>query len=164
MRSSLIKYRTTGQRKEAHEATGLLRDGALRLGRAGVRDRRRGVGGGEPQEEVVVSIRDNYFDPADIVVAPGMTVEWVNEGANPHSVVADNGLFYSGLSYSGDSYSVTFDGKDTVTYHCSPEITGSVTVAWEERRVRPKREPAEEEGTFETFGVQAGLAGRKSGS
>jgi plastocyanin len=82
-----------------------------------------------PQEMVGVSIRDNYFDPADIVVAPGTTVEWVNEGANPHSVVADNGMFDSGLLYPGESYQVTFDGQGTVTYHCSPEMTGSVTVA-----------------------------------
>jgi plastocyanin len=78
---------------------------------------------------VAVSIRDNYFDPADIVVAPGTSVEWVNEGASLHSVVADNGLFDSGLLYPGDSYSVTFDGKGTVTYQCSPGMTGSVTVA-----------------------------------
>ena len=50
---------------------------------------------------VAVSIWDNYFDPAGIVVAPGTTVEWVNEGANPHSVVTDNGLFDSGLLYPG---------------------------------------------------------------
>ena len=76
-----------------------------------------------------MSIRDNYFDPADIVVAPGTTVEWVNEGQNPHKVTADNGLFDSGLLNPGESYQVTFDGSGTVTYHCSPEMTGSVTVA-----------------------------------
>jgi plastocyanin len=82
------------------------------------------------QGEVVrVSIRDNYFDPEHITVAPGTTVEWVNEGQNPHSVTADNGLFDSGLLYPGESYWVTFDGSGTVTYHCSPQMTGSVTVA-----------------------------------
>jgi plastocyanin len=82
------------------------------------------------QGDVVgVSIRDNYFDPADIVVSPGTTVEWVNEGQNPHSVVADNGMFDSGLLYPGESYQVTFEGSGTVTYHCSPEMSGSVTVA-----------------------------------
>ncbi len=82
------------------------------------------------QGDVVgVSIRDNYFDPADIVVSPGTTVEWVNEGQNPHSVVADNGMFDSGLLYPGESYQVTFEGSGTVTYHCSPEMSGSITVA-----------------------------------
>jgi plastocyanin len=62
-------------------------------------------------EEVVVSIRDNYFDPADIVVAPGTTVRWVNEGKNPHNVTADNGLFDSGTLYPGDSFWVTLMGR-----------------------------------------------------
>jgi plastocyanin len=81
-----------------------------------------------PAEEVVVSIRDNYFDPQDITVAPGTTVWWVNEGENPHNVTADNGLFDSGTLYPGDSFWVTFDGQGTVTYHCSPNMPGSVTV------------------------------------
>lgn len=81
-----------------------------------------------PADEVVVSIRDNYFDPADIVVAPGTTVWWVNEGENPHNVTADNGLFDSGTLYPGDSFWVTFEGQGTITYHCSPNMPGSVTV------------------------------------
>ena len=83
----------------------------------------------EPAQDVVVSIQDNYFDPADIVVAPGTTVWWVNEGENPHNVTADDGMFDSGPLYPGDSYWVTFEGQGTVNYHCSPQMTGSVTVA-----------------------------------
>jgi len=80
------------------------------------------------QDEVVVSIHDGYFEPADIVVAPGTTVWWVNEGDYPHNVTADNGLFDSGSLYPGDSFWVTFEGSGTVTYHCSPQMAGSVTV------------------------------------
>jgi plastocyanin len=76
-----------------------------------------------------VSIQDGFFEPADIVVAPGTTVEWVNEGYYPHSVIADDGQFDSGLLYPGDSYMVTFYGQGTITYHCSPHMGGSVTVA-----------------------------------
>jgi plastocyanin len=83
----------------------------------------------EPAQDVVVSIQDNYFDPADIVVAPGTTVWWVNEGENPHNVTADDGMFDSGPLYPGDSYWVTFEGQGTVNFHCSPQMTGSVTVA-----------------------------------
>ena len=83
----------------------------------------------EPAQDVVVSIQDNYFDPADIVVAPGTTVWWVNEGENPHNVTADDGMFDSGPLYPGDSYWVTFEGQGTVNYHCSPQMRGSVTVA-----------------------------------
>ena len=81
------------------------------------------------QDEVVVSIQDGYFDPAHIVVAPGTTVRWVNEGEKPHNVTADDGLFDSGTLYPGDSYWATFEGRGTVNYHCSPQMTGSVTVA-----------------------------------
>ena len=81
------------------------------------------------QDEVVVSIQDGYFDPAHIVVAPGTTVRWVNEGEKPHNVTADDGLFDSGTLYPGDSYWVTFEGRGMVNYHCSPQMTGSVTVA-----------------------------------
>jgi plastocyanin len=87
---------------------------------------------GAQQEDpgvVRVSIQDGFFDPADIVVAPGTTVEWVNEGNNPHSVIADDGQFDSGLLNPGDSFRVTFFGQGTLTYHCSPSMAGSVTVA-----------------------------------
>ncbi len=81
------------------------------------------------QDEVVVTIEDGYFDPADIVIASGTTVWWVNEGDYPHNVTADNGLFDSGTLYPGDSFWVTFEGQGTATYHCSPQMTGSITVA-----------------------------------
>ena len=81
------------------------------------------------QNEAVVSIQDGYFDPADILVAPGTTVWWVNEGDYPHNVTADNGMFDSGTLNPGDSFWVTFEGQGTVTYHCSPQMGGSVTVA-----------------------------------
>ena len=83
----------------------------------------------ETAQDEVVSIQDGYFDPAHIVVAPGTTVRWVNEGEKPHNVTADDGLFDSGTLYPGDSYWVTFEGRGTVNYHCSPQMTGSITVA-----------------------------------
>ena len=82
-----------------------------------------------PGSMVRVSIKDNFFDPADALVAPGTTVVWVNEGNNPHSVNADEGQFSSGLLNPGDSFMVTFYGSGTLTYHCSPSMPGSVTVA-----------------------------------
>jgi plastocyanin len=78
---------------------------------------------------VPVSIQDGYFDPADITVAPGTTVMWTNEGYEPHTVTSDDGQFDSGVLYPGDSYMVTFYGQGMITYHCSPSMPGSVTVA-----------------------------------
>jgi plastocyanin len=80
------------------------------------------------QSMVRVSIRDNFFNPADALVAPGTTVVWVNEGGHRHSVNADDGQFSSGLLSPGDSFMVTFYGSGTLTYHCSASMPGSVTV------------------------------------
>jgi plastocyanin len=77
-----------------------------------------------------VFIRDYYFDLANVAVEPGSNITWTNEGNEPHTVIADNGLFDSGVLYPGDSYTVWFDGAGTVTYHCDlhPSMTGSVIV------------------------------------
>ena len=83
------------------------------------------------QDTVTVSIQDFFFDPAQISVAPGTTVQWVNEGAAPHTVTADDGSFDSETLNPGDSFMVTFSGSGTLTYHCEihPSMTGSVTVS-----------------------------------
>jgi plastocyanin len=80
--------------------------------------------------EWAVFIRDYYFDLANVGVEPGSNVTWTNEGNEPHTVTADNGMFDSGVLYPGDSYTVWFGGAGTVTYHCDlhPSMTGSVVV------------------------------------
>ena len=77
-----------------------------------------------------VNIGDNFFDPPDAAIEPGSTITWTNNGALPHTVTADDGLFDSGVLNPGDSYTVAFDGQGTVTYFCAihPEMRGSVTV------------------------------------
>jgi plastocyanin len=86
---------------------------------------------GEPQPPArVVSIGDNFFEPADAAIEPGDTVTWTNNGAVPHTVTAENGLFDSGALDPGESYTVNFDGQGTVTYYCTlhPEMRGSLIV------------------------------------
>ena len=77
-----------------------------------------------------VNIGDNFFDPPNAAVEPGSTITWINRGAVPHTVTADDGSFDSGRLNPGDSYTVAFGGQGTVTYHCEihPEMRGSVTV------------------------------------
>jgi plastocyanin len=77
-----------------------------------------------------VSIEDNFFEPADAAIEPGDTVTWTNNGAVPHTVTAENGLFDSGVLEPGESYTVDFDGQGTVAYYCTlhPEMRGSLTV------------------------------------
>jgi plastocyanin len=85
---------------------------------------------GAQSNQQTVSIRDFSFEPAQLSVEPGTTVTWTNEGNEPHTVTADNGLFDSGVLYPGDSYSVPFDGMGTVSYYCTlhPSLTGGITV------------------------------------
>ena len=85
---------------------------------------------GTQSNQQTVSIRDFSFEPAQLSVEPGTTVTWTNEGNEPHTVTADNGLFDSGVLYPGDSYSVQFDGMGTVSYYCTlhPSMTGGITV------------------------------------
>lgn len=85
---------------------------------------------GAQSNQQTVSIRDFSFEPAQLSVEPGTTVTWTNEGNEPHTVTADNGLFDSGVLYPGDSYSVQFDGMGTVSYYCTlhPSLTGGITV------------------------------------
>jgi plastocyanin len=80
---------------------------------------------------VEVAIRDFFFAPARLSVAPGTTVVWVNEGAHPHTVTAFDGSFDSGVLMPGDAFVVTFGGSGTLWYFCEihPFMTGSVTVS-----------------------------------
>jgi plastocyanin len=86
-----------------------------------------------PAEEAAneVEIYDFEFEPADLSVAVGTTVTWVNEGPSDHTVTADDGSFDSGTITAGSSFANTFDTAGTFTYHCTihPEMTGTITVA-----------------------------------
>jgi len=77
-----------------------------------------------------VEIRNNAFIPAQLNVAPGTTVTFVNRDSVPHTATSDNKLFDSGELAPGASYPVVFDGAGTVTYHCKlhPEMRGSIVV------------------------------------
>jgi plastocyanin len=65
-----------------------------------------------------VSIGDSRFDRREITVAVGTTVTWQHEGARPHTVTADDGLFASGTLAEGDSFSFTFTQPGTYKYYC----------------------------------------------
>jgi uncharacterized membrane protein len=60
------------------------------------------------------------FDPQQITVRAGETVEWKNEDIFSHTVTADDGSFDSGLIDPGHSWQKTFQTAQTVAYHCRP--------------------------------------------
>src|SRR3712207_804697 len=83
-----------------------------------------------PNSTTTVDISDHAFNPAQLNVAPGTTVRFVNNDTVPHTATADNGLFDTGELAPGHSFDVFLDGAGTVTYHCElhPEMQGSIVV------------------------------------
>jgi plastocyanin len=68
-------------------------------------------------EKATVKVSSFQFTPKVLTVAPGTTVEWVNE-AGRHSVEADDGSFKSDVLKQGDKYEHKFDKAGTYAYHC----------------------------------------------
>lgn len=85
-----------------------------------------------PAGALVVVIRDNFFEPADLTIQEGETVLWQNEGTRKHTVSATSptGTFESGELNPGQRYFKTFTTPGTHRYQCSihPAMQGSITV------------------------------------
>jgi len=62
------------------------------------------------EKVVTVAIRDFYFEPSRLIVEPGITVRWVNEGSTQHTVLATSpaGAFRSETLHPGESFTHTF--------------------------------------------------------
>jgi plastocyanin len=74
---------------------------------------------------------DNFtFGPADLTVASGTTVTWVNNDDVPHTVVSDDKVFRSKALDTDDKYSYTFTKPGTYNYFCSvhPKMTAKIVV------------------------------------
>src|SRR5438477_11024977 len=65
-----------------------------------------------PVANATVKISNFQFTPKVLTVAPGTTVEWVNE-AGRHTVEADNGSFKSDVLKQGDKFAHKFDKAGT---------------------------------------------------
>ena len=83
-----------------------------------------------PNSTTTVDISNHAFNPAQLNVAPGTTVRFVNNDAEPHTATADNGLFDTGVLEPGSSFEVLLEGSGTVTSHCElhPDMQGSIVV------------------------------------
>ena len=86
--------------------------------------------------ETLVEIRDYFFSPSTVTIAPGDTVRWVNKGFVPHDTTSLNGLWASGLLYNDEEFfTYTFTQAGQYPYVCATHIadypgqTGLVIVA-----------------------------------
>lgn len=79
---------------------------------------------------VTVGMDHNTFIPAEITVAPGTTVTWVNNEAMPHTVVDQNKGFRSKMLAKEATFSFTFTTAGDYDYLCSihPNMKGKVIV------------------------------------
>lgn len=68
----------------------------------------------------IVIIKQMHFDPQQLTVKPGDTVQWKNEDIFAHTVTADNGSFDSGLINPGSSWQTVVEHEGTIGYHCRP--------------------------------------------
>ena len=84
----------------------------------------------DPNGQKTVNIYNHAFGPAQLKVASGTTVRFVNKDTEPHTATADNDLFDTGELEPGGSFKVYFEGSGTVTYHCElhPDMKGSIVV------------------------------------
>ena len=79
----------------------------------------------------IVTVGDNFFNPSNLTIQVGDTVEWRNAaGGMPHDVTANDGSFASQTA-SSFTFSVTFDEAGTWDYLCTVhpiQMTGVITV------------------------------------
>jgi plastocyanin/uncharacterized membrane protein len=110
-----------------------------------------GAYGAQPAGDAnhIVIIKQMRFDPAQMTVHAGDTVEWKNEDIFSHTVTADDGSFDSGLIDPGHSWQRTFQTTQTLAYHCGPHPNMKATLLVQK---------AGEEGT------RANAAGAERGS
>jgi len=85
--------------------------------------------------KVTITAKNFSFEPAQVTVKPGTTVEWVDSGGK-HTIMADDGSFKSPTLTSGEKFEFKFDKPGTYKYYCSfhgskggHDMSGTVTVA-----------------------------------
>ncbi|AGI68419.1 putative blue copper protein [Octadecabacter antarcticus 307] len=85
----------------------------------------------QAQTTHTVTIKNFAFSPADLTIAAGDTVTWVNDDSTSHSAWEDSGnTFDTGLIRPAGSASQTFSGTGSFSYRCRPHgnMRGSITV------------------------------------
>jgi len=98
----------------------------------------------QPQTQAV-PMADFVFNPAELVIPAGTTVEWTNQDGAPHTATADDGsLFKSATLASGERFSFRFDTPGEYAYYC--ELHGSpggIGMAGTIRVIDPGQAPAQ---------------------
>jgi plastocyanin len=78
-----------------------------------------------------VTIADYTYEPAQLTVPAGTTVEFTNEDSTPHTATSkQSGAFETGSIDTGKSAEVTLEDPGTYAYYCAfhPFMKGTITV------------------------------------
>jgi plastocyanin len=80
--------------------------------------------------EEMVTIDNFTFAPAEVTVARGTEVRWVNQDDIPHVVAAADGAFTSPPLDTGDGFARTFAEPGRYEYFCAihPHMKGTIVV------------------------------------
>ncbi|RJQ38069.1 hypothetical protein C4559_02490 [Candidatus Microgenomates bacterium] len=75
--------------------------------------------GKKTQSEVLIKIRNSFFDPPVVRVKKGTRVDWINEDLIEHEIDSNQlALFQSGLLHNKEIFSFIFYSKGKYFYHC----------------------------------------------
>lgn len=69
--------------------------------------------------EVQIVIENFVYSPADVTVAPGTKVTWINKDEAPHTATSTDNKFSSGGLDTGDKFSFVFNDKGDYPYFCT---------------------------------------------
>jgi plastocyanin len=69
--------------------------------------------------EVQIEIENFVFKPAEITVAPGTKVTWINKDEAPHTATSTEQKFNSGGLDTDDKFSFVFNDKGDYPYFCT---------------------------------------------
>ncbi|MHB8753318.1 MAG: cupredoxin domain-containing protein, partial [Aggregatilineales bacterium] len=70
-------------------------------------------------QTVTVSMTDDNFTPAELTIAPGTTVHFINNGKHKHTVTADDDSFDSGQLTTGKTFDLTLTKVGDVPLYCA---------------------------------------------
>ncbi|HEY2847786.1 MAG TPA: cupredoxin family copper-binding protein [Pyrinomonadaceae bacterium] len=80
--------------------------------------------------EVQIVIENFAFSPADVTVAPGTKVTWINKDDAPHTATSVDKKFNSGGLDTDDKFSFMFNDKGEYQYICTlhPQMRATIKV------------------------------------
>lgn len=85
---------------------------------------------GEAAASHTVDMDGTGFNPAEITIAVGDTIQWVNKDPFPHTATSEAGGFDSDKIAAGKSWKFTFKKKGDFDYVCTyhDTMTGKIHV------------------------------------